>query len=51
MIYGSPVAPPPTAIIMQKPSNPPPPLPPAEPAKPAAKGFWARFVELFGGKT
>jgi len=37
---------------MQKPSDPPPP-PSPEPAqvKEAPKGFWARFVELFGGKT
>jgi hypothetical protein len=50
LVYGSPVAPPPTAVIMQKPSDPPPP-PAPEPAKKAPKGFWARFVELFGGKT
>jgi hypothetical protein len=54
LVYGSPVAPPPTAIIMQKPSDPPPPMPPmpaTEPPRQAPKGFWARFVELFGGKT
>ena len=42
LVYGSPVAPPPAALIMQKPSDPPPPMPPAAPGP---KGWLAR---LFG---
>src|SRR5580698_995633 len=46
LVYGSPVAPPPTAIIMQKPSDPPPaPAPPVP-----KKGFWEKVRDLFRGE-
>ena len=40
LLYGSPVAPPPTAVITQMPSDPPPPAR----APVQAKGFWARLL-------
>lgn len=51
LVYGSPVEPPPSPVISQKPSDPPPPPPPPAPAperKP--KGWLARLLELVKGE-
>jgi hypothetical protein len=50
LVYGSPVEPFPSAIIMQKPSDPPPPDPPRPQRSPEQpKGWWGRlFARLRG---
>jgi len=48
LVYGSPVEPPPSAVISQKPSDPPPPGSPSADAK--AKTWLTRLLEFVKGE-
>jgi hypothetical protein len=48
LVYGSPVEPPPSAVISQKPSDPPPPDAPSADAK--AKTWLTRLLEFVKGE-
>jgi hypothetical protein len=45
LVYGSPVEPPPSPVISQKPSDPPPPGPAAPTAEPAQRSWLGRLVD------
>ena len=49
LVYGSPVEPPPSPIISQKPSYPPPPTVRPSATAPAARGWLARLVARLRG--